>query len=240
MKNIHSVHSLRQKSVLHRQYGYVQEYWIYINDSPQIAKWTGGLYIYTFMWDYYILCIVNNDMLATATDLHTETTNQHVKETIWSKYFGVSVRSIRRPMESYMFLDLKPGRSLGEEGAVHGGECTAGKAKISLFFVIGQRSISKSFRYGLSGTMKPSAVTVTVWVSIRGHENLPRGSWETLLLSAGHESWKKIQHFVSANYQARKDRAQMGVCSWHHLYSAPDPASGRLLWSDGAWGRPKL
>lgn len=123
-----------------------------------MPKLTGGLYIHKIMWDSYILCIVNNYMLATATDLHSP--NQRFKETV--KYFGVGVRSISRRMESYMFLDLEPGSSLGEEGAVHGGECTAGKAKISLFFIIGQWSICESFLYGLSGTMKPSAVTVTV------------------------------------------------------------------------------
>lgn len=125
-------------------------------------------------------------------------TDQRFKET------GVNISAwvcgTSRPRETYMFLDLEPGSSLGEEGAVHGGECVAGKAKISLFFIIGQRSISKSFLYGLSGTM-----TVTVWESIRGHENLSRGSWEMLILSVDHESWKKSEHFVLASYQPKKD-----------------------------------
>lgn len=199
--------------MLHRLYAYVQESRIDISGSPQMPGSTGGLYIYTFMWrGYYILCIVNDYMLATATDLHS----------VWKNRFGVNILR----MESYMFLDLEPGSSLGEEGAVHGGECTAGKAKISLFFIIGQWSVSKSFLYGLSGTVKPSVVTATVRESIRGHENLPSGSWETFILSVDHESWK-----TKCIFSVLASQIRMGESWWHHLYSAPDPASERMLWS---------
>lgn len=98
-------------------------------------------------------------------------------------------------MKSYMFFDLEPGSSLGDEGAVHGGECTAGKAKISWLraaLIAGQWSISKSiFSKGFpAGTMKlrcstfeASAIIVEVCESICGHE---RGSCETFVLSVDH------------------------------------------------------